>query len=154
MKIKKIFKLYFLHLFVMLLLLAIHPAHSIAQITPELSKAASDGNATLYGKKPHLQEAKDSHKMLLNVTIVDISEIRDIYDDGHTELTLVFKCEYGNQKDKREILVMFNGAYDDDLDLNEGDSIKLRLDATSDKIAYLEYNGKRITVVIEHINAI
>lgn len=91
---------------------------------------------------------KDSHEMLLNVKIVDIYDFRDIYVDGRTELTLVFQCEYGNQKDKNEILVMVSPSYD--LKLNKGDTMNLRLDDTLDYIAYLEYNGKRIPVVIHH----
>jgi len=65
MKIKKIFKQCFPHVLGILLILAMHPAHAESQITPELLKAASSGNAaaqaalaTAYGKQSNLKKAK------------------------------------------------------------------------------------------------
>ncbi len=96
--------------------------------------------------------AQSSQEMLLAVEIVDISDFRDTYVDGSSEQALVFHCEYGNQKDKKEILVTVSPSYD--LKLNKGDTMKLRLDDTAPYIAYLEYKGKSIRVVILNKNAL
>jgi len=66
-------------------------------------------------------------------SMVHICENWDIYGDGRTELTLVFRCEYGNQKDKSGILLMVDASYDPVS--NEGESMKLRLDDALDYIA-------------------
>ena len=96
--------------------------------------------------------AKDSREILLAAKIVDISHFRDTYVDGSSEQSLVFHCEYGNQKDKKEILVTVSPSHD--LKLNKGDIMKLRLDDTAPYIAYLEYKGKSIPVVILNKNSL